>query len=63
MARSADELREQHNQGEKDATEYNGYNRPHGAVESNLSSAAEDYQADNEAYGKGWENGRNQRSS
>lgn len=57
----SEELQDHHNQGEKDAVEYNGHNPPRGILERNLSSAAEDYQEDNAAYNKGWQNGVKQR--
>ena len=57
---SPDEKTDNHNDGEKDAAEGNGYNPPHGWVESNLSSAAGRYQEENESYGKGWDNGKKQ---
>jgi hypothetical protein len=56
----SEELQDHHNEGEKDAAEYNGYNPPRGIVESILSSAGEEYQEDDEPYDKGWENGSKQ---
>jgi len=59
----ADNDNEHHNQGEKDAAEYAGYNPPHDWADTNLTHdhVKEEYQKDNDDYGKGWENGRNQR--
>jgi hypothetical protein len=57
----SEQLQDHHNQGEKDAAEYNGYNPPRGIIERNLSSAADDYQEDNKAYNTGYKNGREQR--
>ena len=55
---SPDEKIENHNSGQSDAAERNGYNPPHGPIESNLSSAAGRYQEENDAYNKGYDNGK-----
>ena len=56
-----EEKNDAHNQGEKDAAEVSGYNPPHGWVESNFSAAAGAFKDENDAYNKGWENGKKQR--
>jgi hypothetical protein len=56
-----EEKTEAHNKGEKDVAEVSGHNHPHGRLESNFSAAAGAFQKENEAYDKGYENGRKQR--
>lgn len=58
----SDELTEHHNQGEKDASEGN-YDPPRDWVDTHLTHdhVIEKYEEDNEAYSKGWQNGRKQR--
>ncbi len=55
-----EEKNEAHNQGEQDATEHS-YDPPHGWLESTFSAAKGAFQEENEAYDKGYENGKKQR--
>ncbi len=49
-----------YSEGQKDAANYE-YNKPHGALESNVSAAKGAFTEENDAYNAGYEHGRSQR--
>lgn len=58
----SEELQDHHNQGQEDA-KTGDYDPPRGWVESTFTRdwVKEDYKEDNDAYNKGYENGKKQR--